>query len=199
MPPEFPCKRDVGNVLMKAKIIVLLLVLSAVLLSGCVGDEQPVEEPEEVPEEEVAPEEEVPEEEVPEEEVTPEENETAEEEMAPEEEVTPEENETAEEEGEVAPEGPVVVSPEIREDPYVIRIDNFRAFPASLTIKKGETVAWINFQDRLFTLVSEEGLFENTNLVYKRSFAYTFEETGTYNFSVLGQPRMDVTITVEEP
>ncbi len=194
---------------MKAKIIVLLLVLSAVLLSGCVGDEQPAEE-EEIPEEEVAPEEEMaPEEEVPEEEVTPEENETAEEEMVPEEEVTPEENETSEEEmapeEEVMPEeedtseGPTVISPEDGGKTYTIRIDNFRASPSSLVIKEGDTVAWINFQDRLFTLVSEEGLFENQNLVYRRSYPYTFEEAGTYNFSVLGQGRMDVTITVEEP
>jgi len=180
---------------MKAKIIVLLLVLSAVLLSGCVGDEQPAEEPEEI---------ETPEEnETSEEEMTPEENETSEEEMIPEDEVTPEENETSEEEmipeDEVTSEGPVIISSEIRKDPYVIRIDNYRATPASLEIKTGETVAWINFQDRIFTLVSEEGLFENTNLANRRSFPYTFEETGTYNFSVLGQGRMDVTITVEEP
>ena len=172
---------------MKAKIIVLLLVLSAVLLSGCVGDEQPAEE-EEIPEEEVAPEEEAPEEEV-----TPEENETSEEEMAPEEEKeeAPEEEETSE--------GPVVISPEDGGKTYTIRIENFRASPSSLVIKEGDTVAWINFQDRLFTLVSEEGLFENKNLVYRRSYPYTFEEAGTYNFSVLGQGRMDVTITVEEP
>ena len=188
---------------MKAKIIVLLLVLSAVLLSGCVGDEQPAEE-EEIPEEEVAPEEnETSEEEMlPEEEITPEENETSEEEMIPEEEVTPEENETSEEEApeeEDASEGPTIISPETSTKTYTVRIENFRASPSSLVIEEGDTVAWINFQDRLFTLVSEEGLFENKNLVYRRSYPYTFEEAGTYNFSVLGQGRMDVTITVEEP
>ncbi len=184
---------------MKAKIIVLLLVLSAVLLSGCVGDEQPAVEPEEneTSEEEMIPEEN----ETSEEEMTPEENETSEEEMIPEDEVTPEENETSEEEmipeDEVTSEGPVIISPETSAKTYTIRIDNYRATPASLEIKKGDTVAWINFQDRIFTLVSEEGLFENTNLANRRSFPYTFEETGTYNFSVLGQGRMDVTITVE--
>ena len=182
---------------MKAKIIVLLLVLSAVLLSGCVGDEQPA------PEENLTSEENLTTEEI----GTPEENETSEEEMIPEEEVTPEENETSEEEmipeEEVTPEeedaseGPTIISPETSAKTYTIRIDNYRATPASLEIKKGDTVAWINFQDRIFTLVSEEGLFENTNLANRRSFPYTFEETGTYNFSVLGQGRMDVTITVE--
>ncbi|HII00761.1 TPA: hypothetical protein HA351_03610 [Methanosarcinaceae archaeon] len=183
---------------MKAKIIVLLLVLSAVLLSGCVGDEQPVEEPEEIPEENLTTEEEVAPEEVPEEEMVPEEGE---------EEVTPEENETSEEEvtpeevpeEEVTSEGPTIISPETSVKTYTIRIDNFRATPTSLEIKKGDIVAWRNLQDRIFTLVSEEGLFENTNLVPKRSFVYTFNETGAYNFSVLGQGRMDVTITVEEP
>jgi len=180
---------------MKTKIIVLLLVLSAVLFSGCAGNEQTS------PEENVTPEETVTPEEVstPEETETPEVTETEEEVETPvvteTEEVTPEENETEEE-------GPTINTSSIRKTPYTIRLDNYRAYPTSLDIKQGETVAWLNYQDsprRVFTLVSEQGLFENESLVYRRSFAYTFNETGAYNFTVIGQPKMNVGITVSEP
>jgi len=81
-------------------------------------------------------------------------------------------------------------------------LENYRASASSLEIKRGETVAWINLQEdpkRAFTLVSEQGLFENANLVYRRPFAYTFNETGNYDFSVIGQPKMNVTVDVVEP
>ena len=52
---------------------------------------------------------------------------------------------------------------------------------------------------RVLTLVSEEKLFENTKLVYKRAFTYTFNETGDYHFSIVGQPKMNVTVNVAEP
>ena len=175
---------------MKTKIIVLLLVLGVVLFSGCTGNETPS------PEENVTP----VVTETPAEAETPVVTETLAETETPvvteigEEDVTPEENETEE--------GSVVSTSSIRKTPYPIRLDNYRASPSSLDIKKGETVAWINYQDnpkRLFTLTSEEDLFEDTGLVYKRSFAYKFNETGTYNFTVIGQPRMTVNITVNEP
>jgi len=175
---------------MKTKIIVLLLVLGVVLFSGCTENEQPS------PEENMTPGETV----TPEEIATPEETETLAETETPvvteteEEDVTPEENETEE--------GPVVNTSSIRKTPYTIRLDNYRAYPSSLDIKQGETVAWINYQDsprRVFTLTSEEDLFEDQGLVYRRSFAYTFNETGAYNFTIIGQSRMNVNITVNKP
>jgi plastocyanin len=195
-------KEIMGNKMkMKIKIIVLLLVLSAVLFSGCAGTEQPSPEENATPEETVTPEEI----ETPEETETPVETETETPEEVetpaatePEEEITPGEDETENE----TEEGPVVTTPGIRESPYVIRLDNYIASPSSLNIKEGETVAWINYHDspkRSFTLISEQDLFEDANLVYGRSFVYTFNETGDYNFTVAGQPRMSVNITVSEP
>ncbi len=185
---------------MKTKIIVLLLIFGAVLLSGCAGDEQPSPEENATPEETATPVENLTAVETPEENVTavetqtPEENVTAVETETPEENVTSEENET---------EGTVGVStPGIKQTPYPVRLENNRASPSSLDIKRGETVAWLNLEDnpkRAFTLVSEENLFENTNLVYRRAFAYTFNETGDYHFSIVGQPRMNVSVSVAEP
>lgn len=179
---------------MKTKLIILLLVLSVVLFSGCAGNEQPS------PEENITPEETV----TPEETITPEETETPAETETPEEVETPavteteEENATAEEN---ETEGGAAVN-NSSSRVYTIRLDNYRASASSLDIKEGETVAWLNYQDsprRVFTLVSEQGLFDDQSLSYRRSFAYTFNEAGTYDFTVVGQPRMNVTVNVNEP
>lgn len=181
---------------MDTKLIVLLLVLSVVLFSGCTGKEQTSREENVTPEETVTPKENV----TPEETETPAETETSEEVETPtvteteKENVTTEENETEK--------GPVVNESSIRTTPSTIRLDKYRASASTLDIKEGEKVAWLNYQDnprRTFTLVSEQGLFDNQNLVYKRSFVYTFNETGTYNFTVIGQPKMNVSVTVSEP
>ncbi|AKB79263.1 Copper binding protein, plastocyanin/azurin family [Methanosarcina horonobensis HB-1 = JCM 15518] len=180
---------------MKTKLIVLLLVLSIVLFSGCTGNEQPSPEENATPEETVTPEDIA----TPEETETPVETETSEEVETPVLNETEDGNVTQEN---VTEEGPAINTSSIRKTPYTIRLDNYRAYPSSLDIKEGETVAWINYQDsprRVFTLVSEQELFENTNLVYRRSFAYTFNESGAYNFTIVGQPRMNVNITVIEP
>ena len=95
-----------------------------------------------------------------------------------------------------------VSTSEIKETPYMLRLINKRVSSSSLDVKKGESVSWINMEDspkRVLTLVSEEKLFENTKLVYKRAFTYTFNETGDYHFSIVGQPKMNVTVNVAEP
>lgn len=179
---------------MKTKIIVLLLIFGTILFSGCMGNEQSSPKENATPEENVTPVENTTVVGTPEENVTPVENKTAEENVT----TTLEGNETT-----VGTEGGLGIStPEIKGTPYMVRLDNNRASSSGFEIKKGESVAWINTQDnpkRVFTLVSEENLFNNTSLVYKRSFVYTFNETGDYHFSVVGKPRMNVNVSVAEP
>lgn len=188
---------------MKTKIIVLLLIFGAVLLSGCTGNEQPSTEENTTPEETVTPVENTTVVETPEENVTAIETETSEENVTSEENATSEEKETLEENVTPGDNGRLNVSTsEIKETPYLVRLINKRASSSSLEIKKGESVSWINMEDspkRVLTLVSEEKLFENTGLAYKRAFTHTFNETGDYHFSVVGQPRMNVTVNVAEP
>lgn len=182
---------------MKAKIIVLLLFVSAVIISGCVGGDSSDHGSEEnVTETEV---------------MTPEENVTATEVLTPEESatatevLTPEvtENETTTEETETPEESEsgVEISTSTEPETYLIRIQNYIARPSSLDIKVGDSVSWINLHDnpkRTFILVSEDGLFENKTLAYRRIFNYAFNETGSYNFSVIGQPRMNVEVNVTD-
>lgn len=176
---------------MKTKIIVLLLIFGAVLLSGCTGNEQPSTEKNATPEETVTPVENTT--------VvgTPEENVTSKENVTPEVNVTSKENVTPGENGRLN-----ISTSEIKETPYLLRLINNRVSSSSLEIKKGESISWINMEDnpkRVLILVSEEKLFENTNLAYRHAFTYTFNETGDYHFSIVGQPRMNVTVGVAEP
>ncbi len=99
-------------------------------------------------------------------------------------------------------EDPEVVEelPAVDPQTYTIRMEHFLVRPATLEINKSDTIVWRNSQQnpaRIFTLVSEDGLWENTNLVYGRTLIYTFNESGTYNYSVLGlEARMSGSIVV---
>ena len=184
---------------MKTKIIVLLLIFGTILLSGCMGNEHTSPKENATPEENVTPMENTTAVGTPKENVTIAENKTIEENKTAEgNATTPEENvTTAGTEGKLG-----ISSPEIQETPYMVKLKNHRASSSGLEIKKGESIAWINMEDspkRLLTLVSEENLFENKSLSYKRDFTYTFNETGDYHFTVVGQPRMDVNVSVAEP
>jgi hypothetical protein len=181
---------------MRLKIIVLLLVLGVVLLSGCVGNQQPSTGNNTTPRENVTSGVNA----------TPGENVTSGVGATPGETVNIGENGAA---GENVTQG-VNETPEVNvtstndttSNAYLIRLANYRATPSSLKIRKGETASWMNLQDnpkRKFTLVSQEGLFNDKTLVYRQPFAYTFNETGNYSFTVVGQPRMNVSVSVAAP
>ncbi|HJH31083.1 MAG TPA: hypothetical protein C5S50_02600 [Methanosarcinaceae archaeon] len=133
---------------------------------------------------------------------TPAENETSTEDEIPtenetipaENETIPAENETSTNETDIIDELPVV-EPKI----YTNFMEHYRvSLPSQFEINKGDTVVWRNRQDpkRLLTLVSEDGLWEDKNLVYGRTLVYTFNESGTYNYSVIGQSRMSGSLIV---
>jgi plastocyanin len=175
---------------MKIKIIVLLLVFGGILISGCMENQQPSPGKNTTPAETITPGENL----------TPVTTETQTESASPVETETQEGNITH---GENVTAGePVGPAPGIKTTPYLLRLENNKVSSSNLEIKKGETVAWMNVQDtprRVYTLISEDKLFNNTNLVYRRSFAYTFNETGDYKFTVVNQPRMNVSVSVAEP
>lgn len=186
--------QDVGNK-MKTKIIVLLLIFGTILLSGCMGNEQPSSKENATPAENVTTMENTTVVGTPEENVTTVDNKT-------EENVTTADNKTEENTNNMTTGRLAISSPNIQDTPYLVRLQNYKSSSSSLAIKKGEKVSWLNLHEspkRVFTLVSQENLFNNTSLVYKRSFTYTFNETGDYHFSIIGQPRMNVNVSVTEP
>jgi len=72
-------------------------------------------------------------------------------------------------------------------------------YPETLELNKGETVVWknLNRPKRSFTLVSEEGLFENLVIGYGKSFSYTFNEAGDYTFKLEEIPGSELILTVK--
>ncbi len=81
---------------------------------------------------------------------------------------------------------------------HLVRLKDYLMIPSSLKINAGDTVVWRNYQDSsVLILTSREYLFEDQRLVYGDILKYTFKESGSYNFSVKGYPKMQMTITVK--
>ncbi|ETA66638.1 MAG: hypothetical protein PWQ51_712 [Methanolobus sp.] len=82
---------------------------------------------------------------------------------------------------------------------YTVYMRNFNVQPHNLTINEGDSVIWFNDNDpvRTFTLVSGEGLWENVSIVNRRNFIYTFNESGTFTYSVKTWDVMKGTIIVK--
>ena len=167
------------------KIILLLIVLS-VVISGCLSSEDeeigtPVET---VAQEELE---------------TQTETETQEELGTPQETAIPGAGEEAEagqtEEGRQAGD---IQSGGAVPTTHPVRLKDYLMIPPRLEIYTGETVIWRNYQESsVLFLTSREYLFEDQRLVYGDTFEYTFDEPGSYNFSVKGYPKMQMTITVK--
>ncbi|MDD3245621.1 MAG: cell surface lipoprotein [Methanosarcina sp.] len=133
---------------------------------------------------------------------TPQETETAVEGETPLETLTPgmgdeieeEQTENVTDEEEAGTVQPAGTEPET----YLVRLRNYLFIPSELEVNTGDIVVWRNFEESsVFTLSSEEGLFEDQRLGYGNTLNYTFSETGSYNFNVRGYSNMQMTITVK--
>jgi|GEM_PF-957179 len=71
--------------------------------------------------------------------------------------------------------------------------------PNLLEIEKGDTVSWVNYKKPKGSsvLVSEDSLWEKQTLNYGKAFSYTFEDSGTYTFSLEGVPEAKTTVVVK--
>ena len=173
---------------MKVKLLMTLFIMLSLMVAGCVDDTETTttEENESVNDS-----------------VTDTVNEsiTEETEVAPVNESIPEETVSEDEEDEngeleiIEYEGP---------KSYTIYMRNFNVQPHNLTINEGDSVIWYNdngYADsskiRTFTLVSNDGLWENVSVLNKKNFIYTFNESGTYSYRVLTWEVMKGTIIVK--
>lgn len=70
--------------------------------------------------------------------------------------------------------------------------------PETIKIEKGDTITWVNLKRPKVpsVLISEDGLWEDTTLYYGKAFSYTFEEAGTYKFSLKDMPEAKATVIV---
>jgi plastocyanin len=73
-----------------------------------------------------------------------------------------------------------------------------RAFhPATLKIKKGESVTWKNSDDIDHTVDAEDGSFSSGTIKSGKSYTHTFKGAGKYAYACHLHPRMKGTIVVE--
>ncbi len=76
-----------------------------------------------------------------------------------------------------------------------VNIQNFSFVPATLTIKKGTTVTWTNNDPVTHQLKS---ITFNSGLLSKgQNFSFTFNESGTFDYSCAIHPAMLGKIIVE--
>jgi plastocyanin len=71
--------------------------------------------------------------------------------------------------------------------------------PASLTIKTGDTVNWVNSDTRDHQVVSNNGTFVAPILGPGRAYAYQFQAAGTYHYHDGLNPALKATIVVTGP
>ena len=81
-----------------------------------------------------------------------------------------------------------------RED---IAIQNRAFTPATLRVKKGQTVTWRNHDDLDHTVDAEDGSFSSGTIKKNKTFSQTFKKAGRYPDSCHLHPRMNGVIVVE--
>lgn len=82
---------------------------------------------------------------------------------------------------------------------HEVVIDNFAFGPDTLTVPRGTKVTWTNKDDDPHTVVSDGDprLFKSPALDTDESFAFTFNEAGTFKYFCTIHPRMQATVIVQ--
>ena len=76
-------------------------------------------------------------------------------------------------------------------------IDGFAFNPAILNVPIGTTVVWYNNDSVTHTVTALDNLFDSGSLSHNTTFSYTFNESGTFDYSCKPHPYMKGTVTVE--
>jgi plastocyanin len=77
-----------------------------------------------------------------------------------------------------------------------VAIRNFSFAPASIEVRAGETITWVNGDDEIHTITSNQGLFTSPGLEDEQRFSYRFEKPGTYEYRCALHPQMKGTVVV---
>ena len=82
-----------------------------------------------------------------------------------------------------------------RRDAQVV-IDNFTFAPTPLTVKAGTTVTWVNHDDIPHSIVCPALKVQSHPMDTDESFAYRFEQAGTYDYICGLHPHMHGQVVV---
>lgn len=91
-------------------------------------------------------------------------------------------------------------SPIIGSTGALVAIRNFTFSPATVRVKPGTTVTWINCEPEgidAHTSTSDDALWDSPFLEPGATYSYTFAATGTYDYHCLPHPFMQGVVIVE--
>ena len=78
-----------------------------------------------------------------------------------------------------------------------VAIDGVTFTPATLTVKVGETVVWVNKDPFPHTVTSQPGAFDSHAMAPGQSWSYTPTKTGVFPYLCTLHPTMHATLKVE--
>lgn len=84
--------------------------------------------------------------------------------------------------------------PAVTEKNKVI-IQNFNFIPNTITIKKGETLTWVNNDANPHFILGKD--FMSGDLNIRDSFSYTFKEAGTFQYTCSNHSEMKALVIVK--
>jgi plastocyanin len=79
---------------------------------------------------------------------------------------------------------------------HTVVIDGTNYAPATLTVKRGDTVVWIN-KDPFPHTVTAKGVFDSHDIAASRSWKYTARKAGEFAYICTLHPTMKATLKVE--
>ncbi len=79
---------------------------------------------------------------------------------------------------------------------HEITIDNFTFAPATLTVRAGVEVTWVNQDDMPHTVVSADKAFASQAMDTGEKFSFTFTKPGTYRYYCSIHPKMTGAVIV---
>ena len=79
-----------------------------------------------------------------------------------------------------------------------VTMEDLKYKPKELTIKAGDTVTWINNDDREHTVVADDGSFKSGPLRSGKSYQHKFTKAGKYPYHDERFGRMSGVIIVKE-
>jgi len=82
-------------------------------------------------------------------------------------------------------------------DTVTIDMTNNEFDPAEKTIEVGTTVKWVNQDDYIHNVTSDDDIFVSGDIEADETYSYTFENTGTFPYVCTIHDGMDGTIIVE--
>ena len=80
---------------------------------------------------------------------------------------------------------------------YTVAIDGVAFAPATLTVKVGETVVWVNKDPFPHTVTSQIGGFDSHDIAPDQSWSSTTTRAGVFPYLCTLHPTMRATLTVE--